>query len=114
MALIDDLKKKTEEGIKTLKETAQDFAFNVEKQAKIGKRKYVDITKLQRNIQAIFTELGEYVYDEVTSYRPVKSDDPYLKERIDHISRIRSEIAAIEDEISEIELARPPERHDDE
>lgn len=110
MALIDDLKKKTEESLKTLKESAQDFAFNVEKQAKIGKRKYVDITKLQRNVQTIFTEIGAYVYDEITSSRPVKSDDAYLKERIDRISRIRAEISVIEEEISEIELARPPKK----
>jgi hypothetical protein len=51
MAIIDDLKQKTEAGLKTLKETAQDIAFNVEKHAIIGKKKYLDITKLQRNIQ---------------------------------------------------------------
>ncbi len=108
MALIDDLKKKTEEGLKTLKETAQDFAFNVEKQAKIGKRRYLDITKLQRSIQTLFTEMGEYAYDEMTSGRSIKNTDPYLKERADSISRMKSEITAIEEEIAEIEHLEPP------
>jgi hypothetical protein len=110
MALIDDIKKKTEESLKTLRETAQDFAFNVEKQAKIGKMKYVDITKLQRNIQTLFTEIGEYVYDEITSGRSIKSDDPYVKERADIVSRIRAEIGALEDEITEIQHTQPPKR----
>jgi hypothetical protein len=30
MAIIDDLRQKTEAGLKTLKETAQDIAFTVE------------------------------------------------------------------------------------
>jgi hypothetical protein len=110
MALMDDLKKKTEVGLKTLKETAQDFAFNVEKQAKIGKMKYVDITKLQKNIQTLFTEIGEYTYDETTSGRSVKSDDPNVRERADSISRMKAEITALEDEISEVQRAQPPKR----
>ena len=110
MALIDDLKKKTEEGLKTLKETAQDFAFNVEKQATIGKKRYVDITKLQRGIQGLFAEIGEYVYDEMTSGRHLKKDDPYVTERISRISGMRAEIDAIEDEISEIQHKQPPKK----
>jgi hypothetical protein len=110
MALIDDLKKKTEEGLKTLKETAQDFAFNVEKQATIGKKKYVDISKLHRGIQTLFAEIGEYVYDEMTSGRHLKKDDPYVIERISRASDMRSEINAIEDEISEIQHKQPPKR----
>jgi hypothetical protein len=110
MALIDDLKKKTEDGLKTLKETAQEFAFNVEKQAKIGKRKYVDITKLQRNIQTLFAQIGEYVYEEATSGRSVARDDPYLSERIGRISAMKSEIDALEDEITEIQLTLPPKK----
>ncbi len=34
MTLMDDFRKKTEDGLKTLKETAEGIAFNVEKQAK--------------------------------------------------------------------------------
>jgi ElaB/YqjD/DUF883 family membrane-anchored ribosome-binding protein len=113
MALMDDLKKKTEEGLKTLRETAQDFAFNVEKQAKIGKRKYVDITKLQRNIQKLFAEMGEYAYDELTSGRVIKKNDPYMKERTDEILRMKAEINAIEDEIADIEHTEPPKRETD-
>lgn len=111
--MMDDLKKRTEEGLKTLKETAQDFAFNVEKQARIGKKRYLDITKLQRNIQALYAEMGAHVYDEVTSRRSIKNDDPYLQERIKGISAMQSEIRALEDEISEIELAHPPQREEE-
>jgi hypothetical protein len=108
MALIDDLKKKTEEGLKTLKETAQDLAFNVEKQAKIGKKKYVDMTKLQRNIRNLYAEIGQYVYEELSAERSVKKTDPYLKERIDSIARMSLDVKDIEDEIDQIEKTHPP------
>jgi hypothetical protein len=110
MALIDDIKKKTEEGFKTLRETAQDFAFNVEKQAKIGKMKYVDITKLQKSMQTLFTEIGEYVYDETTSGRSIKANDPYVTERTDTITRMKGEITELEEEITEIQQTHPPKR----
>ena len=108
MALIDDLKKRTEEGLKTLKETAQDLAFNVEKQAKIGKKKYVDMTKLRRSIQKLYMEMGQYVYEELSAERTIKKTDPYLKERISSIERMNLEIKDIEDEIDQIEKMQPP------
>jgi hypothetical protein len=112
MALIDELKKKTEEGLKTLKETAQDLAFNVEKQAKIGKKKYVDITKLQRNIQKLYTEMGQYVYNEFSMGKTLDKADLYLKERINSITRLSLEIRDIEDEIDEIQKNMPPKKDD--
>jgi hypothetical protein len=112
MALIDELKKKTEEGFKTLKETAQDLAFNVEKQAKIGKKRYVDITKLQRNIQKLYSEMGQHVYDELSIGKTLSKEDPYLKERINSITRINLEIRDIEDEIDEIQKNVPPKKDD--
>jgi len=102
MATIDGLKKRAEEGFKTLKEAAQDIAFNVEKQAKITKKKYVDITKLKKDIQRLYAEMGEYVYDQFSSDKTVKKDDPFLKERISSISRIILDIDEIEEEINEI------------
>ncbi|MCX5806341.1 MAG: hypothetical protein NT010_09800 [Proteobacteria bacterium] len=112
MDLIDELKKKTEEGLKTLKETAQDLAFNVEKQAKIGKKKYVDITKLQRNIQKLYTEMGQHVYDELSIGKTLGKDDIYLKERINLITKFNLEIKDIEDEIDEIQKNMPPRKYD--
>ena len=112
MAIIDELKKKTEEGLKTLKETAQDLAFNVEKQAKIGKKKYVDITKLQRNIQKLYTEMGQHVYNELSIGKTLSKDDIYLKERISLITRLNLEIRDIEDEIDEIQKNMPPKKDD--
>jgi len=112
MAFIDDLKKKTEEGLKTLKETAQDLAFNVEKQAKIGKKKYVDMTKIQRNIQKLYMEMGQHVYEELSAERAINKTDPYLKEKMSAIARMGLEIRDIEDEIEEIERTHPP-THDE-
>jgi hypothetical protein len=108
MAIIDDLKKKTEEGLKTLKETAQDLAFNVEKQAKISKMKYVDITKLQRSIQKAYGEIGEYVYDQFTSGKAVTKEEPFLQDKMASITRMNLEIADLEEEINEIRRTQPP------
>ncbi|MBP8625933.1 MAG: hypothetical protein KBI10_04520 [Syntrophorhabdales bacterium] len=107
MALMDDIKKRTEEGLKTLKETAQDIAFNVEKQAKIGKKRYLDITRLQKNIQRLYAEIGEYVYDQFTSGRTPTIESPFLKERISAITRLNIEIKELEEEIEEIKKTTP-------
>jgi len=107
MATIDDWKKMAEDGLKALKETAQDIAFNVEKQAKLGKKKYLDIAKIQRAIDKLLIEIGEYTYDEVTAGRNISKDDPFIQEKTSSITRMRSEIDAIEEEIHEIQLARP-------
>jgi hypothetical protein len=111
MAIIDDLKKKTEEGLKTLKETAQDLAFNVEKQAKISKMKYVDITKLQRNIQKTYTEIGEYVYDQLTSGKTVNKEARFLQEKMASITRMNLDIADLETEMNEIQGTHPPKHN---
>ena len=108
MTLIDELKKKTEEGLKTLKETAQDLAFNVEKQAKISKKKYIDITKFQRDIQKLYMEMGQYAYEELSAGKTLTKDDPQLKEKIVSITNMNLEIRDIEDEIEEIQKAQPP------
>lgn len=113
MAIIDDIKKKTEEGLKTLRETAQDIAFNVEKQAKIGKKRYLDIAKLQRNMQKLYAEIGEYVYDQFTSGRTPTIESPFLKERISAITRLTIEIRDIEDEIDEIKKTSAPKHKED-
>jgi len=110
MPLIDEIKKKTEEGLKTLRETAQDIAFNVEKQAKIGKKKLFDIARLQRNIQKVYSEIGEYTYEEFTSNRPVAMNDAFIKERINYITQLKEEIKDIEEEIHAIEHTLPPKR----
>lgn len=108
MALIDDIRKRTEEGLKTLKETAQDIAFNVEKQAMIGKRRYLDVTRLQRSIQKVHSEIGEYVYDQLTSDKNISRDDPFIKDRITSITRMRLTINDIEEEIAQLEGRKKP------
>ena len=107
MTLMDDLKKTTEEGLKTLKETAGEIAFNVEKQAKIAKRK-MDIMKTQRKIQKLYTEIGEYVYGEFTMQRPLTMEVPFLAERMASVAKIKSEIREIEAEIEEMRKLQPP------
>ncbi len=111
MALMDDLKKKTEEGLKTLKETAGEIAFNVEKQARIAKRK-MDIMKVQRKIQKVYTEIGEYVYGEFTMERPLTKEAPFLSERVASVSEMKARIREIEVEIEETRRAQPPKREE--
>ena len=111
MAIIDDLRQKTEAGLKTLKETAQDIAFSVEKHAMIGKKKYLDIAKLQRNIQKTNSEIGEYVYDQFTSDKTVGKDDPFIKDRMNAITRMRLSIKDIEEEIENLQKTQPG-KHD--
>jgi hypothetical protein len=110
MATIDDWKKMAEDGLKVLKETAQDIAFTVEKQAKLGKRKYLDIAKIQRTIDKFLIEIGEYAYDEVTAGRNISKDDPLIKEKTSAITHMRLEIDEIEEEIHEIQKAHPPKQ----
>ena len=109
MALMDDLKKKTEEGLKTLKETAGEIAFNVEKQAKIAKRK-MDVLKIQRKIQKLYTEIGEYAYGEYAMARPLTPEAPFLSERMTSVTRMKLEIAEIELEMEEMRTLRPPHK----
>jgi hypothetical protein len=106
MALMDDLKKKTEEGLKTLKETAGEIAFNVEKQARIAKHK-VGILKVQRKIQKLYTEIGEYVYGEFAMERPVTFEAPFLAERLSAITQRKAEIREFEIQIEEARKAQP-------
>ena len=109
MAIIDDLKQKTEAGLKTLKETAQDIAFNVEKHAIIGKKKYLDIARLQRNIQKVNSKIGEYVCDQFTLEKTIEKDDPFIKDKMAAITRMRLAIKDIEEEIETIQKTQPGE-----
>jgi hypothetical protein len=111
MALMDDLKKKTEEGLKTLRETAESIAFNVEKQAKIATKK-MDTMKIQRKIQKLYAEVGEYVYGEYALERPLTLESPFLKERMATISQMKAEIREIEDEIAELRRMEPVKGED--
>lgn len=110
MTTIDDWKKIAEDGLKALKETAQDIAFTVEKQAKLGKKKYLDIAKIQRTIDKLLIELGEYTYDEVTAGRSIGKDDPFVKEKTSAITHMRLQIDELQEEINELEKARPPKQ----
>ena len=107
MTLMDDLKKRTEEGLKTLKETAGEIAFNVEKQAKIAKRK-MDVMKIQRKIQKLYAEIGEYVYGEYAMARSLTMEVPFLAERMTSVATMKSEISEIEAEIEETKKLQPP------
>jgi hypothetical protein len=104
---MDDFRRKAEDGLKTLKEAAQDLAFTVEKQARISKMKYIDLSRLQRNIQTIFAEIGGHVYDEATAGRPIAADDPPIAERIRAVTAMKAEMADIEREIDEMQRTQP-------
>ena len=101
MTLMDEFMKKTEKGLKTLKETAEGFAVNVEKQAKIAAKK-VELMRIQKKITQAYAEAGEQVYREHIAGRPIDVDEPYLKERLMSVSRMKAEIRGIEEEIEAI------------
>ncbi len=109
MTLIDDFRKRTEDGLKTLKETAEEIAFNVEKQAKVARKK-VEALRIQRRIQKVYSEVGEYVYGEYAMERPLTIESPFLKDRMASISQMKTELREIEDEIQEIRSTQPPDR----
>jgi hypothetical protein len=111
MALMDELMKKTEDGLKTLKETAEGIAFSVEKQTKIAKRK-MDIMKIQRKLQRVYGEVGEYAYGEYAMDRPVTMDAPFLKDRMIAISQMKSEMREIEDDIEVIRKTQQPKHEE--
>lgn len=107
MALIDDLKKGAEEGLRTLKQTAEEIAFSVEKQAKIARKK-MDIMKIQRKIQKVYAEVGEYVYGEYAMERTLSLESPFVKERLVSIKDMKEEISEMEQEIDEMKQMQPP------
>jgi len=112
MTFMDEFKKKTEDGLKTLKETAEGIAFSVEKQAKIARKK-MDVIKLQRRAQKLYAEVGEYVYGEYAMERQVVMEAPFLTDRMSAITQIKTEIGVIEDEIEEVRQTQQT-RHPDE
>lgn len=99
MAKIDELKEKVEEGLNVLCETIQGLTSDLEKQAKIGKKRYVDISKIERDLKKIYIEMGRYVYTELVSKGEIRSDDHFFTERVAAISRLNDAISAIEREI---------------
>lgn len=111
MTIIDELKKKAGEGLKTLKETAEDIAFNVEKQARIAKCK-MDITGLQRKVQKLYGEIGEYVYGEYALERQIAMDSRFLKERFNSIGQLKLDIQDIERDMEVPKKAQPPGRQE--
>ncbi|MGD0232834.1 MAG: hypothetical protein ABSC19_21205 [Syntrophorhabdales bacterium] len=107
MALMDDFRKKTEDGFKTLRETAEGIAFNVEKQARMAGKK-MDIMKIRRKVQKLYAEVGEYVYGEYAMEREVTPETPFLKDRITAISEMKGHIREIEDEIEKVRGTHRP------
>ena len=111
MTLMDDFRKKTEDGLKTLKETAEGIAFNVEKQARIAGSK-MDVMRIRRKMQKLYAEIGEYVYGEFMLERQVAMEAPFLKDRMTAVSDMLAEIRRIEEEIEEARRTQPPRRGD--
>lgn len=107
MTLVDEFIRRTEDGLKTLRETASGIAFNVERQARIA-RKRMEVMKVRRMVQKLYAEVGEYVYGEYVMERPITMETPFLKERMVSISRMKSEMQEIEEEIEEIRRMEPP------
>jgi hypothetical protein len=111
MAIVDDFVKKTGEGLKTLKETAEGIAMNVERQARVAAKK-MDIMRIQKRIQKTYGEIGEHVYREHAAERPVVVEFPYLQERLAAVSQMKDEILRIEEEITTMRDAQAPVREE--
>jgi hypothetical protein len=111
MTMLDDFRKRTEDGLKTLKETAEGIAFNVEKQARIAGMK-MDIMKTQKKLQKVYAEVGEHVYGEYAAEQPIFMETPFLKERITAISGMKTEIREMELQIEEVRRTQPPVHED--
>jgi hypothetical protein len=111
MALMDDLKKGAEEGLRTLKQTAEEIAFSVEKQAKIARKK-MDIMKIQRKVQKLYAEVGEYVYGEYAMERTLSVEAPFVKERVLSIKGMKEDISEIEQDIEDMKQMQPPRMDD--
>jgi len=107
MAIMDDFVKKTGEGLKALRETAEGIALNVERQARVAARK-VDIMRIQKRIEKTYSDIGEHVYREYSAGRPVVVEFPFLKERLAAVSELKAEIARIEEEIARIRDVQAP------
>jgi len=105
--LMDDFMRRTEDGLRTLKETATGIAFNLEKQTRIARKK-MEVMKVRRIVQKLYAEVGEYVYGEYATERPITMETPFLKERMISISRMKSEMREMEEEIEEIRGTEPP------
>ena len=111
MPLMDDFMKKTGEGLKTLRETAEGIALNVERQARIAAKK-MDIMRVQKRIQKTYGEIGEHVYREHAAGRAVVVEFPYLSERLSAVSEMKAEIVRIEEEIERIRDVQGPVREE--
>ena len=107
MPMMDDFMRKTGDGLKTLKETAEGIAMNVERQARVAAKK-MDIMRIQKRIQKAYGEIGEHVYGEYAAERAVVVEFPFLKERLDAVSQMKAEILRIEEEIAIIRDVRAP------
>ncbi|MCX7857925.1 MAG: hypothetical protein N2513_08125 [Deltaproteobacteria bacterium] len=102
MPIMDELRKKTGESLKTLKEVAEDIAHNLEIRAKITKKKYLDIGRLKKDINQAYAEIGEYVYDQHMSGKAIDMQTPFIKERVEDINRMKRKIREIEEEIEDL------------
>jgi len=109
MTIMDDFVRKTEVGIKTLRETAEGVAFNVEKQARIAGKK-VEVMRLERKIRKVYGELGEYVYGEYSAGRQIAAEIPFLRERMASISEMKLAIEEIEADMELLRKTQPASR----
>jgi len=103
MAGMDEVRKRTEEGFRVLREAAERIAFTVEREAKIG-RKYLEIRRLKKEMEKVYSEMGAFVYEAILAKKAIEAEDPFLKDRVSLIERMRSEIARLEEEIREMRL----------
>lgn len=68
----------------------------------------MEIMKVQRKVQKLYAEVGEYVYGEYAMERTVTLETPFLKDRMTAISQMKTEIREMEQEIEVTRKTQPP------
>ena len=74
--------------------------------------KKMDILRIQRKIQSICAEIGEFVYEEYSMERPIITETPFLKERMASISEMKLDIGRIEAEVELLRRRQSPTREE--
>ena len=103
----DDVRRKTGEGLRILRDTARNAALTLEGQVRAGKRRFYDRVRLVKDLDRLYAEIGRYIFDCTEAGTNPSVDDPFITDRIVAARVIKSRIAAVDDEIARISRKDP-------
>jgi hypothetical protein len=101
MALWDQIKKGSEEGLEALKEGMAVFVAEAGKQSKIIKKR-VELSAVQNNVRKTFIRLGSVMYDLHERGEEEIFEDAEVKDLIAQINEYRARVREIELEIEAV------------